>query len=114
MAPSYTHYHIRAPASSDEELFALPRSTVLHLHASSLTKQLSQPLPDSDPWLPLILTIIYELLRARMKNYSLCPVRPSSTFTLLPSRSNSVNHCLIQIHGSLLYSLSYTSSCELG
>jgi N-lysine methyltransferase SETD6 len=49
--------------STDEELFALPCSTVLHLHTSSLKKQLNQPLPDSDPWLPLILTIIYELLR---------------------------------------------------
>jgi N-lysine methyltransferase SETD6 len=51
--------------SSDEELFALPRSIVLHLHTSSLTKKLGQPLPDLDPWLPLILTIIYELLRGK-------------------------------------------------
>lgn len=47
----------------DEELFALPKASTLHTQMSNLIEHLSCPLPDSDPWLPLILTIIYELLR---------------------------------------------------
>ena len=54
----------------NEELFAIPRSLLLHLETSSITKRLRCPLPDFDPWLPLILTIIYELLRAENSLWS--------------------------------------------
>lgn len=49
--------------AEDEELFALPKALTLHAQTSDITKRLNHPLPYSDPWLPLILTITYEMLR---------------------------------------------------
>lgn len=47
----------------DEELFAIPRSLVLTTTTSSIPQHVLEPLSDSGPWPPLIVTIIYEYLR---------------------------------------------------
>lgn len=56
--------------AEDDELFALPKAMTLHAQTSDLVKQLNRPLPDSDPWLPLTLTIIYEYLRGEVSPWA--------------------------------------------
>ena len=81
----------------DEELFAIPKSLVLHAQTSSLSKYLNHPLPDSDPWLPLITTILYELLRREDSAWA-------PYLSLLPSRFDTLmfwsDEELAQLRGS--------------
>lgn len=70
--------------SEDEELFALPKKLALHAQTSNVTHHLNHPLLDSDPWLPLILAVIYELLRGEASLWApYLDLLPSSFHTLM-------------------------------
>jgi SET domain-containing protein 6 len=70
--------------AEDEELFALPKALTLHAQTSDITKHLNRPLPDSDPWLPLILTIIYEIFRGEASPWApYLRLLPSEFHTLM-------------------------------
>jgi SET domain-containing protein 6 len=70
--------------AEDEELFALPKALTLHAQTSNIAEHLGRPLPDSDLWLPLILTIIYELLRGETSTWApYLNLLPNSFHTLM-------------------------------
>lgn len=76
--------HAIQDIAEDEELFALPKVLTLHAQTSNIAEHLHRPLPDSDPWLPLILTIIYELLRGEASAWApYLNLLPSSFHTLM-------------------------------
>lgn len=52
----------RADISEGEELFAIPRTLILSSNSSSLHTKLANDLDKLDPWLSVILVMIYEYL----------------------------------------------------
>jgi N-lysine methyltransferase SETD6 len=73
-----------ADIEQDEELFSIPRSAVLMTSNSDLAGKIPDEMQDLDPWLSLILVMLYEYLRgeeSRWKPYF--DVLPATFDTLM-------------------------------
>lgn len=68
----------------DEQLFSIPNTAVLNVQNSDLYQHLSKDIDTLDPWLGLVLTMVYESGKAeRSKWYPYVKILPTTFNTLV-------------------------------
>jgi SET domain-containing protein 6 len=82
-----------ADLDEDEELFSIPRSSILMTDNSTINDHLGTKVKDQDPWLSLILTMLYEYRGVTQSNWKpYFDVLPTEFDTLMYWTEEELEH----------------------